>query len=75
MPIKLGDRVTDIITGFKGVAWSRCSYLTSPDQIGVMSRVEEGRPEGTIMYVDEDRLMATALVELQQLKYGGGGDV
>lgn len=74
MAIKLGDRVTDIITGFKGVAWARCSYLTSPDQIGVMSRVEEGRPEGSLIYVDEDRLMATTLSELQQLKYGSNLD-
>ena len=69
MSIKLGDRVTDIITGIKGIAWCRASYLTSPDQIGVMPKAEDNK-QGEIYYMDEDRLMATSVEELQRLKYG-----
>lgn len=69
MSIKLGDRVTDIVSGIKGVAWAKVSYLTSPDQIGMMVAEEGKLPD--VYYVDEDRLMAQSLKELQDLKYGG----
>lgn len=69
MSIRLGDRVTDIISGFRGIAWCRVTYLTSPDQIGVMPASEDNKP-GEVYYMDEDRLMAGSVSELQKLKYG-----
>lgn len=33
--IILGDEVEDTITGFRGIAVVRCSYLTSPDNISI----------------------------------------
>jgi hypothetical protein len=70
MAIRLGDKVSDVLTGIKGVAWSRISYLTSPDQIGVLTKAEDNKP-ADVIYIDEDRLLARSISELQVIKYGG----
>ena len=66
--IKLGDKVTDVISGYKGIAWSRLEYLTSPPQIGIMAQSDNNKvPE--VYYVDEDRCVATSVYQLQEIKY------
>ena len=70
MSIRLGDKVTDVLTGFKGVAWARIEYLTSPPQIGVLSKSEDNKA-GEVVYLDEDRVLAESIADLQMIKYGG----
>lgn len=58
MAVKLGDIVTDSITGFTGVAFGRCEYLHGCVKIGVMSReLKDGKPVGDEWF-DEQRLAA-----------------
>lgn len=38
--INLGDEVEDTITGFKGIAIARHSYIESPDNISIQPVVE-----------------------------------
>lgn len=69
--IKLGDHVTDVITGFNGTAFSRISYLTGPDRIGVIPRCEDRAKLPEAEYFDEERLMAVRVGDLQVLKEQG----
>ncbi len=41
MIIKLGDQVRDVITGFKGIAVSRCTYLNGCDHIGIQPKASK----------------------------------
>lgn len=66
--IKLGQTVTDSITGFTGVAYSRIEFLTGVTQIGVQGRaIDNVIP--AILYLDEDRLLAT-VPQLAMMKAG-----
>lgn len=67
--IKLGQTVTDKLSGFTGTAFSRVECLSGPPQIGIVPRSESNSPP-SIYYVDEDRLLLTAK-ELAMVK---GGD-
>jgi hypothetical protein len=69
MRIKLGDKVTDCVTGFTGTAWSRTTYLAGEDMIGVLPRTDDGKYP-TCEYFAEDRLIATKITELAALKEG-----
>ena len=66
--IKLGQKVTDVVTGFTGIAYERCEYLVGETLIGVMPRCEDNKPAG-IAYFAEERLMVSNVAELMQLKY------
>lgn len=66
--INLGDKVTDCITGFTGVAVERVEYLAGSTFYGVQGRVEDNvMPE--VEYIAEHRLAAT-LTELRMIKTG-----
>lgn len=60
MKINLGDTVKDPVTGIKGIAYVRCSYLQGCDRIGIQEPVikEKGKesivPE--LFHVDEPQL-------------------
>lgn len=54
--IKLGSKVCDQLTGFKGRATSRIEYITGCVQYGVLPEVSEDGKYPTIEYIDEQRL-------------------
>jgi hypothetical protein len=66
--IRLGDKVTDSITGFTGIAYGRFTYLTGCDMIRIIARSVENRPP-EIFDVDEDRLIAS-VEDLAMMKEG-----
>jgi hypothetical protein len=65
--IKLGDKVTDNLTGFTGVAIARCEYLNGCIRYEIQSlTLEKGQMAETI-WIDEERI---SLI-LKKLKTGG----
>jgi hypothetical protein len=40
--VNLGDEVKDTITGFKGIAIGKASYLTGCDQCAVQPKIKDG---------------------------------
>lgn len=66
--IQLGDKVTDGVTGFSGIATARTTFLTGCDRIEVTSKSVDGRPADFAMF-DEDRLIAS-LCDLCVMKNG-----
>lgn len=68
--IKLGQTVTDSITGFTGIATSRTEYLYGCVRIGVQPKeLNDGKPVQE-EYFDEQRLTSRSTVPV-----GGPGDV
>lgn len=53
--IKLGDKVKDVVTGFKGVVMSHIEYFTQCDQYGVCPKTKDGKTREWV-YFDESRL-------------------
>jgi hypothetical protein len=68
--VKLGDKVTDSLTGFTGIATARTEYLYGCVRILVEpTELRDGKPvEG--QYFDEQRLAADSKVPT-----GGSGQV
>lgn len=66
--VKLGDKVTDSLTGFTGIAYTRVECLTGCIQIGVIPKATDNVMPA-IIYVDEDRLIASVR-DLQCMKEG-----
>ena len=64
---RLGDKATDAMSGLTGILWSRVEYLASETQYGIMLPPDNGKP-GEVYYVDETRLVATSVRELQEMK-------
>ena len=63
MSLKLGDRVTDSITGFSGIAVARCEYLYGCISIQVQPeslKEENGKPK-ECAWIDEQRLDKTSV--------------
>jgi hypothetical protein len=57
-PVKLGERYTDSITGFAGVAVSRHEYLYGCVRVKLEGKSSTGDPKE--FYVDEQRLTDVA---------------
>ena len=54
--VRLGDKVTDNITGFCGIAIARCEYLNGCISIEVQpTKLKGGEPVGP-RWIDEQRL-------------------
>lgn len=66
--IHLGDKVTDSITGFTGIAYARIEFLTGCIQIGILPKCIDNVPRD-VVYIDEDRLLASVR-DLQCMKEG-----
>lgn len=66
--IRLGDKVTDSVTGFTGIVTSRHIYLTGVDIITVTARCIDNQPAVSLDF-DEDRLIASVR-DLQCIKEG-----
>ena len=57
--VKLGSKVRDRITGFEGIAVSRCVYLNGCVPIGVESTTigeKDGEPKRRDIWFDEQRI-------------------
>ena len=57
--VKLGSKVRDKITGFEGIAVSRCVYLNGCVSIGIESPVigeKDGEPKRRDIWFDEQRV-------------------
>lgn len=67
--VKLGDKVTDSLSGFEGIATSRTEFLYGCVRIFVEPKeLKDGKPiEG--QYFDEQRLDSKS-----EVKRGGPGD-
>jgi len=70
MAIRLGDEVQDVITGFKGIAFCRLTYLVGPDKIGVQPESADPSKYDDWIALDEERLIAASIKELRELKDG-----
>jgi len=68
--IKLGQKVKDNITGFKGIAIARCEYLNGCISIEVQPiELKDGRPIKA-EWIDEQRLTTKS-----SAKTGGPGSI
>ena len=54
--IELGAKVRDKVTGFLGIATSRCEYLNGCVQYGVKTKVDKEGKMVEIEYIDEQQL-------------------
>jgi hypothetical protein len=68
--ITLGEKVTDRITGFTGVATARAEYLNGCVRIQIEPRVQEDGKLPEAQWIDEQRLTDTSEAEA-----GGPGPV
>lgn len=65
--IKLGMKVTDVVTGFTGIVTERTEYLTGQPRYGVQAKaVDNVIP--AMKYFDEEALIATSVKDLLELK-------
>ena len=69
MTVQLGDEVKDMITGFKGVAIVRHSYLQGCDRISVIGKTTTDQPDPPELSFDEPQLIIT-----KAKKVVGNGD-
>jgi len=67
--INLGDEVKDTVTGFKGVAIVRHSYLQGCDRISVIGKSTTEKPDPPELSFDEPQLIIT-----KAKKVVGNGD-
>lgn len=56
MSIKLGDKVTDKVTGFTGIVTARCEWITGHVQIEVAPLCEKDGKMVDDKWLDENRL-------------------
>lgn len=54
--IKLGNKVKDIVSGFKGITISRIEYLNGCIQYGVRPISKNGEKREGCEYIDEEQL-------------------
>ena len=72
MSIMLGDEVKDIVTGFKGIAVCRHSYLNGCDRITVQPKAIKGDLPDEKSF-DEPQLVTTRPKVIPQGKKDTGG--
>ena len=59
MSVNLGDEVKDKITGYKGTAICRHTYLQGCDRISVQPKISKANPSTTDESFDEPQLIVT----------------
>jgi len=71
--VNLGDEVVCTVTGFKGVATSRTTYLNGCTRIGVQPKVGKDGKHPDALWVDEPQLKVTkaAVVKRGPTNVGG----
>ncbi len=62
---RLGDLVTDVVTGFTGIATSYCRHLTGCDKVGVQSQVHGEEQKKDFYWSD---VMCVEVVEANVVK-------
>ena len=75
--VKLGDKVKDPVTGFKGIAYCRTVYLQGCDRIGIQAPAYKDRDGAVLVqelfYVDEPQLEIVTPVKKPKKKATTGG--
>ena len=74
MSIELGDKVRDTVSGLKGIAVARCSYLNGCDHIGTQILAKDGKIP-PMQWVDLPQVETVGLPEKKKLKYESPGRV
>lgn len=69
--IELGAKVTDAITGFKGIVTGRAEYITGCRQYGVAPRVGKNNEVKDALWIDEDRLLGSVKKKVTKRNIGG----
>lgn len=74
--IKLGDEIEDIVTGFKGIAIAKTSWLYGCDRITIQPKVDkEGKNQDNETFDEESvRLIKKEKVKGDTRKEKTGGD-
>lgn len=73
--IQLGNRVTDIVTGFTGIASSKIEYLNGCVLFGVKPKVEKDGKMPEIYYIDVQQLeFVDEGVSIKKIDTGGDMD-
>lgn len=82
MEIELGDEVEDKVTGFKGIAIARHTYLEGCDRISIQPKIKKDGElidaasfdEPTVKIVRRNTVKPAHLEELEVRKTGGPRD-
>jgi hypothetical protein len=69
--IALGVKVRDVITGFEGVTYGRCEYLTGCTQFCVLPPVDKDGKKREAEWFDEQRLEVLDADWIQPLRFSG----
>lgn len=70
--IKLGDRVKDCVSGVEGIVFGRTEFLVGETEIGIYPDDKENEGQfRNVVWIAEERCIATSVTQLQELKYGG----
>lgn len=70
MALKLGQTVSDTITGFKGVITGRCEYISGCHQVLVVPPVDKDGKHVEAQWFDEQRCIVAAGVKTITLDNG-----
>ena len=68
--IELGVKVTDSITGFKGIVTGRSEYITGCKQYSVVPKAEKNKAASAAWF-DEDRLVGSVKKKAAKKPRGG----
>lgn len=72
--VKLGDRVSDVITGLTGIATGKCLYLTGCTQVLISPEtLKDGKIlDGAWIDIQRIKVVASGAIELYNGKTPGG---
>jgi len=73
MKINLGDKVQDTITGFKGIAVSRTTWISGCDRIGVQPVVDKDGKMPESQTFDEPQLKLIVKKKIEEGSHSKGG--
>lgn len=73
--INLGDRCTDVVTGFKGIATGRCEYISGCVQILLLPKVKKdgAHRDGSWFDVERIEVLEINVVNVKSTPTGGPG--
>jgi len=70
---KLGKKVQDKVTGFEGIAVTKCIYLNGCVQYSVQPQVDEKGEIPKEVWIDDQQLKVISEGVLESARKGGGG--
>jgi len=72
MKIELGEKVEDMVTGFKGIAISKIEFLNGCVQYGVKPKTKKSGEMSEVQYIDEEQLKRIGKGVKTKRTYNGG---